>query len=84
MPRSFPDELLAVSSPKFGLHSTALVYSASLAVLVAVATGILLFGPGGKRARPAPSRPAPASRPAMPPGPCTGPPCPQAMGSGER
>ena len=81
---SVPALIAGVAATKFGLHSTALVYSASLAVLVAVATGILLFGPGGKRARPAPSRPAPASRPAMPPGPCTGPPCPQAMGSGER
>jgi len=80
---SVPALIAGVAATKFGLHSTALVYSASLAVLVAVATGIL-FGPGGKRARPAPSRPAPASRPAMPPGPCTGPPCPQAMGSGER
>ena len=81
---SVPALIAGVAATKFGLHSTALVYSASLAVLVAVATGILLFGPGGKRARPGPSRPAPASRPAMPPGPCTGPPCPQAMGSGER
>ena len=76
---SVPALIAGVAATKFGLHSTALVYSASLAVLVAVATGVLLFGPGGK-----PARPAPASRPAMPPGPCTGPPCPQAMGSGER
>src|ERR1700761_3351325 len=76
---SVPALIAGVAATKFGLHSTALVYSASLAVLVAVATGILLFGPGGK-----PARPAPASRPAMPPGPCTGPPCPQAVESGER
>jgi MFS family permease len=76
---SVPALIAGVAATKFGLHSTALVYSASLAVLVAVATGILLFGPGGK-----PARSVPASRPAMPPGPCTGPPCPQAMGSGER
>jgi MFS family permease len=76
---SIPALIAGVAATKFGLHSTALVYSASLAVLVAVAIGILLFGPGGK-----PARSAPASRPAMPPGPCTGPPCPQAMGSGER
>ena len=49
------------------------VYSASLAALVAVAAGILLFGPSGK-----PARAAPASRAVMPPGPCTGPPCPRA------
>jgi MFS family permease len=76
---SVPALIAGVAATKFGLHSTALVYSASLAVLVAVATGILLFGPGGK-----PARPAPASRPAMPPGPCTGPPCPQAVESSER
>jgi len=76
---SVPALIAGVAATKFGLHSTALVYSASLAVLVAVATGILVFGPGGK-----PARPAPVPRPAMPPGPCTGPPCPQAMGSGER
>ena len=76
---SVPALIAGVAATKFGLHSTALVYSASLAVLVAVATGILLFGPGGKVARP-----ALAPRPAIPPGPCTGPPCPQAMGSGER
>ena len=76
---SVPALIAGVAATKFGLHSTALVYSASLAVLVAVATGILLFGPGGK-----PARPVPASRPAMPPGPCTGPPCPQAVESGER
>jgi MFS family permease len=76
---SIPALIAGVAATKFGLHSTALVYSASLAALVAVATGILLVRPGGK-----PARPAPASRPVMPPGPCTGPPCPQAMRSGER
>jgi hypothetical protein len=59
-----------VATTKFGLHPTALVYSASLAALVVAAAGILLFGPSGK-----PARPAPASRAVMPPGPCTGPPC---------
>jgi hypothetical protein len=76
---SVPALIAGVAATKFGLHSTALVYSASLAALVALTTGILLFGRGGQ-----PARPVPASRPAMPPGPCTGPPCPQAMGSGER
>ena len=76
---SVPALIAGVAATKFGLHSTALVYSASLAVLVAAATGILLFGPGGK-----PARSAPASRPVVPPGPCTGPPCPQAMESSER
>jgi MFS family permease len=76
---SIPALIAGVAATKFGLHSTALLYSASLAILVAVATGILLVRPGGK-----PARPAPATRPVMPPGPCTGPPCPRAMGSGER
>ena len=67
---SIPALIAGVAATKFGLHSTALVYSASLAALVAVAAGILLFGPSGK-----PARAAPASRAAMPPGPCTGPPC---------
>jgi hypothetical protein len=64
-----------VATTKFGLHSTALVYSASLAALVAVAAGILPFGPSGQ-----PARPAPASHAVMPPGPCTSPPCPRATG----
>jgi MFS family permease len=67
---SIPALIAGVATTKFGLHPTALVYSASLAALVAVAAGILLFGPSGK-----PARRAPASRAAMPPGPCTGPPC---------
>jgi MFS family permease len=70
---SIPALIAGVATTKLGLHSTALVYSASLAALVAVAIGILLFGPSGQ-----PARPAPASRAVMPPGPCTGPPCPQA------
>ena len=67
---SIPALIAGVATTKFGLHPTALVYSASLAGLVAVAAGILLFGPSRK-----PTRPAPASRTVMPPGPCTGPPC---------
>jgi len=70
---SIPALIAGVATTKFGLHSTALVYSASLAALVAVAAGILLFGPSSK-----PARPAPASRAVMPPGPCTSPPCPLA------
>jgi MFS family permease len=67
---SIPALIAGVATTKFGLHSTALVYSASLAALVAVAAGILLFGPSGK-----PARAAPASRAVIPPGPCTGPLC---------
>jgi MFS family permease len=70
---SIPALIAGVATTRFGLHSTALVYSASLAALVAVAAGILLFGPSGQ-----PARPAPASQAVMPPGPCTSPPCPRA------
>jgi hypothetical protein len=71
---SVPALIAGVATTKFGLHATALVYSAALATLVAAAVGILLVRPGAK-----PTRPAPASRAGMPPGPCTGPPCPQAL-----
>ena len=66
---SIPALIAGVATTKFGLHSTALVYSASLAALVAVAAGILLFGPSGRPARPAQPRRGHAT------GPCTGPPC---------
>ncbi len=49
MPRSGSFSVLAliagVATTAFGLHSTALVYSAALAVLAAAATGILLSRP---------------------------------------
>jgi hypothetical protein len=50
---SIPALIAGVATTKFGLHSTALVYSASLAALVAAAIGILLVRPGGKATRPA-------------------------------
>ena len=71
---SVPALIAGVATTKFGLHLTALVYSASLAVLAAAAVCILLIRHGGK-----PARPAPAKRVLMPPGPCTTPPCPQAI-----
>lgn len=71
---SVPALIAGVATTRFGLFSTALVYSASLAALAAAAAGTLLFRPGGK-----PARPAPASHAVMPPGPCTAPPCPQAL-----
>jgi MFS family permease len=71
---SVPALIAGVATTRFGLHSTALVYSASLAVLAAAATGILLLRPGGK-----PSRPAAPISPAIAPGPCTTPPCLQAI-----
>lgn len=72
---SVPALLAGVATTRSGLHPTALVYSASLAVLAAAAVGILLLRPGAK-----PARPAPATRAVMPPGPCTTPPCPKAIG----
>ncbi len=51
MPRSGSFSVLAliagVATTAFGLHSTALVYSAALAVLAAAATGILVSRPRG-------------------------------------
>jgi hypothetical protein len=71
---SVPALIAGVATTHFGLHPTALVYSASLAALAAAAVGILLLRPGGK-----PARLAPAARAVMPPGPFTTPPCPEAM-----
>jgi predicted MFS family arabinose efflux permease len=42
---SVPALIAGVATTKFGLHPTALVYAASLAVLAAAATAILLFRP---------------------------------------
>jgi hypothetical protein len=50
---SLPALIAGVAATTFGLHATALVYSASLAVLVATAVGILLIRPGGAAPRPA-------------------------------
>jgi MFS family permease len=71
---SVPALIAGVATTAFGLHSTALVYSASLAVLAAAAVGLLLLRRDGK-----PDRAAPAARSVMSPGPCTTPPCPQAI-----
>jgi hypothetical protein len=71
---SVPALIAGVATTTFGLHATALVYSASLAALAAAATGIAVLRPGDK-----PTRPAPAARAVMPPGPCTAPPCPQTL-----
>jgi predicted MFS family arabinose efflux permease len=70
---SVPALIAGVATTRFGLHCTALVYSASLAALVAAAAG-MLFRSSGQ-----PARSATASHAVMPPGPCTAPPCPQAM-----
>jgi MFS family permease len=50
---SVPALIAGVAATKFGLHSTALVYSASLAALVAIAVALLLIRPGGEAAQPA-------------------------------
>jgi hypothetical protein len=71
---SVPALIAGVAATRFGLHSTALVYAAALAALAAAAVGLLLLRPGARDAQP-PS----AVRAVMPPGPCTTPPCPQAM-----
>jgi hypothetical protein len=71
---SVPALIAGVATTTFGLHPTALVYSASLAVLAAAAVCILLIRPGGM-----PARPAPAQHALIPPGPCTTPPCPRAI-----
>ncbi len=71
---SVPALIAGVATTTFGLHPTALVYSASLAVLAAAAVCILLIRPGGK-----PARPVSATHALMPTGPCTTPPCPRAI-----
>jgi MFS family permease len=53
---SVPALAAGVATTRFGLHSTALVYSVSLAALAAAAGGLVLLRPGGK-----PTRPHPAS-----------------------
>jgi Major Facilitator Superfamily len=44
---SIPALIAGVTTTKYGLHSTALVYAAALAVLAAVAAGILVLRPDG-------------------------------------
>jgi MFS family permease len=71
---SVPALIAGVATTSFGLHVTALVYCASLAALIVAAIGILLLRP---RHHPV----TPAMHAVMPPGPCTAPPCPQALGT---
>ena len=61
---SVPALIAGVATTSFGLHSTALVYSASLAVLAAAATGLLLL-----RRDKEPAGAAPAAAAVTPPGP---------------
>jgi Major Facilitator Superfamily len=74
---SVPALVAGVATTRFGLHSTAVAYAASLAVLVAVAVGVLLLRPAGKLSRPKPRDSV------MPPGPCTGPSCAKSLGPPE-
>ena len=53
---SIPALIAGVATTKYGLHSTALVYAAALAVLAAVAVAVLLARGSGRR--PAPAAPA--------------------------
>ena len=75
---SIPVLIAGVATTRFGLHPTALTYSASIAVLAAAAVGILVLRPVGMAARPTPD-----ARAVMPPGPCTVPPCLQALDSAD-
>jgi len=63
---SVPALAAGVAITRFGLHSTALVYSASLAALAAAAAGLVLLRPGGKPTRPAPATRADRRRPSRP------------------
>ena len=51
---SVPALIAGVATTTYGLHSTALVYSAALAVLAAAAVAILRFRSGDRPARPGP------------------------------
>jgi hypothetical protein len=70
-----PAVIAGVATTTIGLHSTALVYATSLVILVGAAAAILLTRPGDE-----PTEAALVSPGAMPPGPCTAPPCPEALG----
>jgi hypothetical protein len=70
---SIPALVAGVATTRFGLHSTALVYSASLAAVVVVAVGMLLVRSGAKPVG------LDSAAAVMPPGPCTGPLCPQSV-----
>lgn len=72
-----PALLAGLATSHFGLHDTALVYSAGIALLAAAAAGGVLFE-GLARTR-APEAAAPP--PELPPGPCTVPPYAQAAPS---
>jgi MFS family permease len=64
---SIPALIAGVTTTKYGLHSTALVYAAALAVLAAAAAGILLLRPGGTLSQPAPAADAADAAAPLPP-----------------
>jgi MFS family permease len=70
-----PALLAGVATSHFGLHDTALVYSAAIALLAAAAAGGALFESRARTRAPQAAAPPPE----LPPGPCTVPPCTQAV-----
>ncbi len=50
---SIPALVAGIATTNYGLHPTALVYAGSLAVIAAVAVGMLLLRPGGEPSGPA-------------------------------
>ena len=73
-----PALLAGVATTHFGLHDTALVYSAGIALLAAAAAGGVLFESRARTRAPQAATPPPEP----PPGPCTGPPLTRAVHQG--
>jgi MFS family permease len=73
-----PALIAGIATSHFGLHDTALVYSAGIALLAVAAAGGLLFESRGRTRAPQ----AVAPPPELPPGPCTVPPLTQAPPQG--
>jgi MFS family permease len=70
-----PALIAGIATSHFGLHDTALAYSVVIALLAVAAAGGILFE-GKARAR---TPRAVTLPPGLPPGPCTVPPCTQAL-----
>jgi len=74
---SIPAVIAGAATARFGLHDTAVVYSAAIVALVAAAAGSFVIRRRAPRAQP-----RPALQPCdPPPGPCTAPPCAPAVRS---
>jgi predicted MFS family arabinose efflux permease len=67
---SVPAVIAGLATSRYGLHATALVYAAAIALLAAAAAGSLLFWHRRSSGRPSSA----AANPDPPPGPCTMPP----------